>query len=204
MTTTPASSSADTRERLLAAAARVFARDGLDGATTREIAREAGLNEVTLFRHFQTKERLLNAVIGSNFNADKTRGHSPPPATTGDLRADLLRHARRYDGMLAESLPLVRTMIGEIHRHGDHERQVFKAIFTPLRDALVARLDAAQVNGEFAGDIDRQILADLFFGMVFTGVLRRASTHIRLNYSQSRYLEAAVDLVLHGAATRAP
>jgi AcrR family transcriptional regulator len=192
-----------THQRLLAAAARVFARDGLDGATTREIAREAGLNEVTLFRHFQTKERLLAAVIGSNFNTEKTRAQSLPPATTGDLRADLLQHARRYDTLLTESLPLVRTMIGEIHRHGDHERQVFKAIFTPLREALMARIETAQAAGELAGTIDGQILADLFFGMIFTGVLRRASAHIRLSYSQVRYLESAVDLVLHGAASRA-
>ena len=40
---------AGTRQRLLDAAARVFARSGLEGATTREIAREAKVNEVTLF-----------------------------------------------------------------------------------------------------------------------------------------------------------
>ena len=53
----------DTHRRLLEAATRVFARSGLEGATTREIAREAGVNEVTLFRHFQSKENLLSAVL---------------------------------------------------------------------------------------------------------------------------------------------
>ena len=57
------SSAEVTRERLLNAAARAFARDGLRGATTREIAREAGVNEVTLFRHFKSKEQLLRAVL---------------------------------------------------------------------------------------------------------------------------------------------
>jgi AcrR family transcriptional regulator len=194
---------ATTHDRLLSAAARVFARDGLTGATTREIAREAGVNEVTLFRHFQTKERLLAAVIGSNFGTEKTRTQPPAPEATADLRADLRQHAKRYDSLLTESLPLIRAMIGEIHRHGDHERQVFKAVFAPLRDAFLARLGTAQAAGAIDAGADLQILADLFFGMIFTGVLRRASTQVRLGYSQSRYLESAVDIIVRGSAPAA-
>jgi AcrR family transcriptional regulator len=44
-----------TRKRILVAAQKVFSRDGFQGATTREIAREAGVNEVTIFRHFHTR-----------------------------------------------------------------------------------------------------------------------------------------------------
>jgi AcrR family transcriptional regulator len=42
-----------TEEKILLAATRVFARQGVSGATTREIARRARVNEVTLFRHFK-------------------------------------------------------------------------------------------------------------------------------------------------------
>src|ERR1700746_3106710 len=52
-----------TRKRILAAAQHVFSRDGFQGATTREIAREAGVNEVTIFRHFHTREELLHATL---------------------------------------------------------------------------------------------------------------------------------------------
>ncbi|MBL0937370.1 MAG: TetR/AcrR family transcriptional regulator [Gemmatimonadaceae bacterium] len=51
------------RERLLAAAAQVFACYGAAGATTRRIAAEAHVNEVTLFRHFGSKEALLDAAV---------------------------------------------------------------------------------------------------------------------------------------------
>lgn len=51
----------------MAAAARVFAQEGLAGATTRAIAKAAKVNEVTLFRHFGTKDRLIAAVIGKTF-----------------------------------------------------------------------------------------------------------------------------------------
>jgi AcrR family transcriptional regulator len=51
------------RERILEAAARVYAKHGFRGATTRLIALEAGVNEVTLFRIFGSKGALLQAVL---------------------------------------------------------------------------------------------------------------------------------------------
>ncbi len=51
------------RDRLLAAAARVYSQHGYLGATTRRIADEAGVNEVTLFRLFGSKETLVEQAI---------------------------------------------------------------------------------------------------------------------------------------------
>jgi AcrR family transcriptional regulator len=190
-----------TRQRLLEGAARVFARDGIAGSTTREIAREAGVNEVTLFRHFQSKDGLIAAVIRENFGAAAIQAHQVPPVLTSDLREDLTKHAVRYDELLKENLPLIRTMIGEIHHHADHELQVFKAIFRPLRESLLARLQAASADGHLIAGVDPEILADLFLGMIFTGVLRRNVPHLKLEYTAETYLEAAVDLVVRGAGT---
>lgn len=53
----------DIRERILQAAARVYAEAGFRGATTRRVAQEAGVNEITLFRHFGTKEALVKAAL---------------------------------------------------------------------------------------------------------------------------------------------
>ncbi len=188
------------RARLLQAAARVFARDGLTGATTRAIAAEAGVNEVTLFRHFRTKQRLLDAVVQEHF------GPAPAPVAasvvphTADLRADLLAHARHYAQLLQDNLPLIRTMIGEIHHHSVHERQVFKSILRPLRKALIARLEAARDEHVIRRAVDPVILSDLFAGMIFTGVLRRASADVEKEYGAAEYVAAAVDLVVRGTA----
>src|SRR3954471_21417236 len=154
-----------TRERLLGAAARVFARDGLTGATTRAIAQEARVNEVTLFRHFRTKQRLLDAVVQENFGAAVPAVAAV--ATSADLRADLMAYAHHYETLLQENLPLIRAMIGEIHHHGAHERQVFKGIFRPVRKALITRLRQAQDEHSIRRAVDPVILSDLFGGMIF-------------------------------------
>jgi AcrR family transcriptional regulator len=52
--------------RILDAALKIFSIKGYSGATTREIAHEANVNEVTIFRKFKSKENLLKEVLNSN------------------------------------------------------------------------------------------------------------------------------------------
>src|SRR3954464_13030118 len=67
------------RERILEAAGRVYAKHGFRGATTRLIAAEAGVNEVTLFRTFGSKGALLEAVLEQNdFCSEVSQLPDPP------------------------------------------------------------------------------------------------------------------------------
>lgn len=203
--TRPSSSRDNTRQRLLEAAARVFAEQGLAGATTRAIAEAAGVNEVTLFRHFHTKDGLLAAVVGQKFGAEAPAPADEPPPATPDLRADLLAHADRYWRVLSENLPLVRTMLGEIqHRHRDQETCVFHGVFRSVKADLLARIQTAQTAGELRSSVSAEMLADLLGGALFTGVLRRDALGIAISYSADAYREAAVDLLLRGAAPDLP
>ncbi len=52
-----------TRERILDASLQVFAEKGYSAATTKEIAKAAGVNEVTLFRLFKNKSALFAATL---------------------------------------------------------------------------------------------------------------------------------------------
>jgi len=56
----------NTEHRILDAALKVFSSEGYSGATTRKIAIEADVAEVTLFRKFQSKENLLREVLSNN------------------------------------------------------------------------------------------------------------------------------------------
>ncbi len=52
----------NTRDKILQAAQKLFARNGYDGTTTRELAEKAGIAEGTLFRHFTNKKAILVEV----------------------------------------------------------------------------------------------------------------------------------------------
>jgi AcrR family transcriptional regulator len=59
----------DIRDRILDAAKKVYAQHGFRGATTRLIAIEAGVNEVTLFRTFGSKAALFEALMQAHVAA---------------------------------------------------------------------------------------------------------------------------------------
>lgn len=60
-------SSDDTRERILAAAAPLFAAEGFAGASTRMIAQAAGVNIATLAYHFGDKQGLYAALVDQTY-----------------------------------------------------------------------------------------------------------------------------------------
>ncbi|MFF4835357.1 TetR/AcrR family transcriptional regulator [Streptomyces sp. NPDC001315] len=56
------------RERILAAARRLFATEGL-GVSMASVAREAGVGKATLSRRFATRDELINAVFADRMDA---------------------------------------------------------------------------------------------------------------------------------------
>jgi AcrR family transcriptional regulator len=195
---------------LLQAAAEAFAQSGLDGATTREIAARAGLNEVTLYRHFKNKEGLLAAVVERTFEQAPESGiHSTPPLraplkASGEprlhpaLRTILRDYARVQHTLLEEHFPLIRAFIGEIHRHHKHEALVIRGIFIQRRQELIRDLELARRRGLVRTEVDLEMAADQFGGMIFMNLLKRSSATSHPRYPSDAYLEASVDLLARG------
>lgn len=97
-----------------AAAVEVMVRHGYAGATTKEIAEEAGINEVTLFRRFGTKANLLRGAMLAELEAfGGPEGLSP----TGDVLADLVRVVESYQALLHRRGRLLPTLLAELPRH---------------------------------------------------------------------------------------
>ena len=193
---------ADTRQRILTAAAGEFAREGLQGATTRGIARQAGVREITLFRHFHSKENLLREVLAAMLEQQRREFEEEDAAAEdGDLVESLRRHIRQYEGVLTRNLSWIRALIGEIHRHGGQEREVIHGLLQPAQERLLALLEAAHRDGRIRAGVDPRIAGDLLRGMVFTTVLRRASA-CAPDDPPEVHLEACLDMFLHGTEVR--
>ena len=58
--------SQDTREKIKNAAKKLFSEHGYAAVTTKKIAEGAGISEVTLYRHFESKRSLFNAIVKEN------------------------------------------------------------------------------------------------------------------------------------------
>ena len=100
----------DIRDRILDAAKRVYAQHGFRGATTRLIAIEADVNEVTLFRTFGSKAALFETLM----QVHNAQTPVPPlPEEPVDPVAELTEWVRRVLSHLRENRALIRTSIGE-------------------------------------------------------------------------------------------
>ena len=101
----------DIRDRILDAAKKIYAQHGFSGATTRLIAIEAGVNEVTLFRTFGSKAALFEALMQGHV------AHSPIPVLPDDPvdpEQEMTEWCTAVLSHLRENSALIRTSFGEI------------------------------------------------------------------------------------------
>ncbi|MBS1081667.1 TetR/AcrR family transcriptional regulator [Gluconobacter kondonii] len=120
-------SATDRRQAILSAAAPVFARLGREGATTKEIARAAGVSEALLYRHFVSKEALYAELesycVEANAVGSKLLAEAVPSTTTLITGVALLVQA-------------VFPGIGNAQSHNDTKRLVTASL---LSDGQFAR-----------------------------------------------------------------
>jgi len=134
------------RERILEAAARVYSKHGFRGATTRLIAAEAGVNEVTLFRTFGSKGALLEAVLEENDTGDDVSPLPDPPVDPErELTAWVVTHLERIRHL--------RPML--IHAISEYEERPEVADF-----ACRGRVDVHRHIGEYVERLHELGLAD--------------------------------------------
>jgi len=183
------------------AAGKLFGQKGLQGATTREIAREAGVNELTLFRHFHSKSNLLAAVLYQAAE-DQSQVQVRMDAREGDLGGGLLKFARAFNQMLETHEGLIRTLIGEAHRDPKSARQVTDGAFTPWRRSLSEYFAAKQESGEIRRSLKLAPVVDQFLGMLIGGMLRRTCPWAPQDYNAEDYLQTAVEIFTRGVVSR--
>ncbi len=103
----------DIRARILEAATRVYTEAGFRGTTTRRVAQEADVNEVTLFRHFGTKDALVKAALSCAHRP----GAMPPLGEPGDVEAELHTWAWELYHRWYGARHLISRVLGDLVEH---------------------------------------------------------------------------------------
>jgi AcrR family transcriptional regulator len=143
----------DRKQRILAAAETLLARNGWRNTSLAQIAKEAGVSAAGLLHHFASKEALLHAVLDARDFDDDTHADR-----TGDLLAQITRVAERFDRAPALVGTFTVLLVENIQPDA------------PLHDRLVARQQAAvnivadgirrgQRDGRYRSDLDAAIKA---------------------------------------------
>ncbi|MEO9170318.1 MAG: TetR/AcrR family transcriptional regulator [Candidatus Baltobacteraceae bacterium] len=185
----------DTRVKILLAGRDVIARKGKRGATTREIADVAGVNEATLFRHFGTKEALIVAVAKHSCTDVKLR--EIVSGLHGPIEEDLYQIAFAMTEHVESMIDMIRWSLVE----SDYDKSVFAEETwrpqTAIRSVIVEYMAAKVASGDLAGKPDE--IAATFMGMVFVRVIGRDKfPESRLSTDTEYALHHIINIFLHG------
>ncbi len=127
------------KEKILNAALALFAEEGFTATSTSKIAKKAGVSEGLIFRHFENKDGLLNAILKEGEEkakilfADVVTETEPKEAIRKTLELGLKMNQNKE---LAEFWKLQYKIKWELEEYGEHKMEVVKKALTQAFDAL--------------------------------------------------------------------
>lgn len=154
------------REKLLAAAERLFAAQGFDAVSTKTLAQEAGVTIGALYHHFPSKDDVYRATL------EYALAKLPPsPEPHGDAREQLYRSVAWYVEVIASSSDAARLLRRElIEPHLGVAISEFAVFAKPLADF---RSLLREIAPDLNADMAIAATVSLIFGMSGLKGLRR-------------------------------
>ncbi len=156
----------DTETRLLEATLRLISEKGYLGATTREIAQDAGVSELTLFRHFGSKDNLFEEMLNTYTFLPRLKELLPELKEMSYDQA-LIVIGTRFLEALKERKSLVKIMYAEISLYPEKIREVYLSFVNEIIQTLAGYFRELQMKKELR-KFDPVLAARAFMGMIFS------------------------------------
>lgn len=157
-------SRSDKRERILAAAERVFARRGFFAARVSEIAKDAGVADGTIYLYFKSKDDLLISLFETrmaqvNAVLREAIANAPP---AGQLRAFI----RAYLRLVHDEPGAAEVLTIELRQSSKFMKEYENPQFADFLRMLGGLIAAGQERGELDPSIPAHVAARMIFGML--------------------------------------
>ncbi len=152
-----------TRERIFDAAVGLFAERGYDRTSIRDIAGAVGICESAVYRHYPSKESILDAI----FAYIESRVYSPlPPARRGEeaehsIFRDMLEGLPRYIMADPSLVRIVHILFMEMH-HNEKIRDYMRKEYGMRADDYTEAVFRKQMEEHRIRSCDPRALAEVF------------------------------------------
>ena len=156
---------ATTRDRILAAAAEVFAERGYEGAAVSDIARRAGFTTGAIYGRFRDKAELLLEVVRGVLESQQ---EAAVLAAAGGDNGVSSRFAELVGEFVDTDREASRALVLEAHVAARRDETVGALLRTFQSERLAALRDLvaeAQTRGEVAAELDPTTVATLFLAI---------------------------------------
>ena len=158
------------RHQIVQTARKIVATQGMTSFTIQELAKDVGLSEGAIYRHFKSKDDILLALIHDierNLLDAVSESAQPEDGALDHLNHLLQRHfssIERRDGVSF-------VVIGESLRFADHQvNQATRQMVESYLDMIEGILKVGVQKGEIDGNVDTEAAAVMFFGMIQASV----------------------------------
>lgn len=153
------------KESLIITAIDIIDELGIQGLSTREIARREGVSEATLFRHYSNKKELLRAILDYFCKFDYDIFQS---AELMKLKpCDSIRFFVKLSVEYYENYPAITSImqVFEAVRYESDLEGKIKEILNNRTGFIKQLIEKAKEEGELSKDINSEDLADLISGL---------------------------------------
>jgi AcrR family transcriptional regulator len=157
------------RDEILAAAAHVFAQHGFRGSTTRRIADTAGVNEITLFRQFGSKEELIRQAMQY---CSQFVGFAPLPDVAADPETELTAWSESFIKYLRLQSSMIRKTMSEIEERPEMSEMASSVPRQASAD-LCRYLLGLKREGFITTKFDARTAAAMLMGSIFADAVGR-------------------------------
>jgi TetR/AcrR family transcriptional regulator len=175
-TTRPRMAAEERRQCVLGAACRVFAKSSYRGATTAEIARESGVTEPVLYRHFPSKRDLYLACLDAAW-AHVRRLWDQTLASEPDARFRLGAMGRAYVQLqpTGEKIMLADLWIQALNEAAEDPkiRKYLRDQVREVHDYVADVIRRSQAEGAIVADRDPEAEAWIFISLGLLSTMDR-------------------------------
>jgi AcrR family transcriptional regulator len=159
-----------TEEKIFTAAIDLFAERGYAGTSMREIAREVGVTEGAVYKHYRSKDAILVAIF-EHLETEIYRPLPPPPSPGLSIFRDLLETLPDYLLANPRMVKISRIMMNEMHSNRTIRDYLHEA-FGSRSDSYTESILKAEIDGGRIRSCDPHALTVLLNAFRFGWVYR--------------------------------
>ena len=199
-----------TKDRIVSAAIKLFAKHGYDGTSTKAICQAARANIAALHYYFETKEKLYLSIIQEfgKESLDSALRTLSEPYDPGEIKVRLEMFLHETLERCFKNLDLVTLVLNEGESSHPRSHDVFNSTFDRMCEELISFFATASKRKWLARGIDPELAADAVFAQLSQAIrtepvkerFRRPSLK-EMNY-RKKWVHAVVHILLEGVLPR--
>ena len=160
----------NTEEKIITATFNIVQREGVQKATTKKIAAEAGVNEVTIFRKFENKKNLIEATKDYYMTKLLSRLEETFDYDEDESIEDYLKHC--FHGILdfsQEDISIIRVAMQEIKGETDK-----KLLISHITDTIINKMEEffkLQLEKSVIKNVNSKAISVMCFSIIFQSTI---------------------------------